>query len=139
MADMDPDYSHRRERSEARCAVRYAEGSMIEAPLFALPDGKHRQLRDVQSPSPTAATPSRALHASSRQTAVAHASLPFRSKGPTMPQESSASALGDSPFAADDTRDLLCAMLRSAEGETSDSGGSEVSPSHKRRSARLTR
>ena len=41
-----------------------------------------------------------------------------------MPQESSASACGDSLL---DTRDLLCAMLRSAEGGTSDSGGSEVS------------
>lgn len=54
-----------------------------------------------------------------------------------MSQGSIESVCDRQPVPRPDPRDLLCAMLRSAEGGNSDSGGSEVSPSHKRRSARL--
>ena len=84
----------------------------------------------------TAGTPSRApaRFVSTARSCAREFALPFVQA--PMPQESSASACCDSLVAAPNTRDLLFAMLRSAEGGTSDSGGSEVSPSHKRRSER---
>ncbi len=79
----------------------------------------------------------RGRHACLNHEHRAHASACIAQSRSSMRQESFGSVCDFRPAPRPDPRDLLCAMLRSAEGGNSDSGGSEVSPSHKRRSARL--